>query len=48
MDNIFGFILSFFVSQGVPEKKEFNSVKIFILIIILIVVFNLVYYTFFE
>ena len=48
MSDIFGFILSFFVSHGVPEKKEFNSVKIFIMIIILIVLFNLVYYTFIE
>lgn len=48
MGNIFEFILSFLISPGMPEKKELNSVKIFLFIIFIIIMINFVYYTFFE
>ena len=48
MGTIFEFLLSFLISPGIPEKKEFNSAKIFILIIMILIIINIVYYTFFE
>lgn len=48
MISVFEFILSFFISPGLPEKKELNSVKIFMLIVFIIICINVVYYLFFE
>jgi hypothetical protein len=48
MGSIFEFILSFLVSPGIPEKRELNSVKIFMLIVFIIICINIVYDLFFE
>jgi len=46
MGDIFEFILSFLISPGIPEKKELNSVKIFIFIVFVIICINIGYYIF--
>jgi energy-coupling factor transporter transmembrane protein EcfT len=48
MSDIFEFLLSIFISHKIPEKKEYKSVKIFFTIVIILILFNIIYYKFIE